>query len=89
MRLGNLALAAAALAATAVADAMVTMTGCNTFWVCGFNKAVWYTDFGAFSVNANEGCWNPGVPNINWFCVDRGNKRLHFDANGQPRRCLK
>ncbi|KAM7209868.1 hypothetical protein V8F06_014750 [Rhypophila decipiens] len=84
MHPGKFLLAAASLASTATADAMATMTDAG-----GSNLAVWYTDFGAYGVNANEGCRNPYIPGIYNFCVDWGNKRLHFNAEGQSKRCIK
>ncbi|KAM7209863.1 hypothetical protein V8F06_014752 [Rhypophila decipiens] len=73
-----------ALAATASADTLVTMTSGSQG-----PKGVWFTDFNSYVVDVNNGCRNPGVPNIPNYCMDWVNKRLHFDPVGQNRRCMR
>lgn len=82
----------AALTVTAKADWWRIDTYCTTT-SCDSWPAVWYTDnTGGYDFNANEGCRSPGVPGVEIFCIDWGNKRGHFQAVpqlNQPKRCLR
>ncbi|KAH7311287.1 hypothetical protein B0I35DRAFT_411512 [Stachybotrys elegans] len=78
----------ALLAGTAYADRLETRSYCNNIGVC--NTSGWfYTDFGRYEVNANEGCRRTSVPGMTDFCMDWGKKRGHFKFSHQSsKRCL-
>ena len=81
------AVAAAALTGTAAADHWYISRVCNGA-TCAAQGA-WVTDSAAFKVDFSGGCSAPPVPSVNWFCVDWSQTRGHFEAQGQPRRCLR
>ncbi|KAK3899491.1 hypothetical protein C8A05DRAFT_18079 [Staphylotrichum tortipilum] len=77
------------LATLAAADYMVVETYCDVF-NCTSQNSVWYTAFGSYPINANEGCRDPSdVPGMNQLCMDWGRQRGHFFFDGQGRRCLR
>jgi hypothetical protein len=79
----------AALALTAAADRLEVFTTCAAFGQCESSGGTFYTDFGAYKVNANEGCRGTSVPAMTEFCMDWGNRRGHFRFSGQGnKRCL-
>jgi hypothetical protein len=78
----------AVLVTTVAADAMVSYTMC--LGPCYSWRAIWYTSFGAFTVDASEGCRDPpDVPGMWSLCMDWGNSRGHFMMDGQPKRCIR
>ncbi|KAG5659155.1 hypothetical protein KAF25_000357 [Fusarium avenaceum] len=79
----------ASLALTATADRMEVFTSCAAFGQCTSESGTFYTDFGVYKVNANEGCRGTSVPAMTEFCMDWGNRRGHFRFSGQAnKRCL-
>ncbi|UKZ74919.1 hypothetical protein TrVFT333_002589 [Trichoderma virens FT-333] len=78
-----------ALSSGVTADYLNVVTNCGVFGNCGSEKAVWYTDFGYNPVDANEGCRDPNIPNMNTLCMDWGNRRGHFFFDGQGKRCIQ
>jgi hypothetical protein len=87
MRLDILGLMAV-LVATVAADAMVSYTMCLA-GPCHSQRAIWYTAYGSFGVDAREGCRDTNVPAMWQLCVDWGNSRGHFMFDGQPKRCIR
>ncbi|KAF4463631.1 hypothetical protein FALBO_9550 [Fusarium albosuccineum] len=77
----------ATLATTCAADRMVVYTKCG-LTSCNSRQAVFYTDWGTYDVNADEGCRGTSVPGMIAFCVDWGRKRGHFQYSGQNKRCM-
>ncbi|CEI66216.1 hypothetical protein FVEN_g4388 [Fusarium venenatum] len=75
------------LATTALADRMEIFTKCGDT-SCNSYDGWFYTDYGAYRVNANTGCRVPGVPHMEEFCIDWDNRRLHFRFGGQDKRCM-
>ncbi|KAH7224432.1 uncharacterized protein BKA55DRAFT_527597 [Fusarium redolens] len=75
-----------ALAMNVSADRMEIFTKCTLG--CDSSDAFFYTDYGAYKVNANEGCRSTSVPGMVEFCVDWGKRRSHFRFSGQNKRCL-
>ncbi|KAK4124568.1 hypothetical protein N657DRAFT_644806 [Parathielavia appendiculata] len=54
------------------------------------SEGYWYTAFGSYRIDANEGCRDPpDVPSMNTICMDWGNKRGHFYFDGQAKRCIR
>ncbi|KAH7263764.1 hypothetical protein BKA59DRAFT_506780 [Fusarium tricinctum] len=85
----NITAIIAALASTAAADRMEVFTDCAAFGQCDSSGGTFYTDFGTYKVNANEGCRRTSVPAMTEFCMDWGNRRGHFRYSGQGnKRCL-
>ncbi|KAF5575050.1 hypothetical protein FPANT_11499 [Fusarium pseudoanthophilum] len=78
----------AAMALTVSADRMEVFTACKPT-ACNSSEGTFYTDFGAYRVNANEGCRGTSVPAMTEFCIDWSNRRGHFRFSGQAnKRCL-
>ncbi|KAK4155025.1 hypothetical protein C8A00DRAFT_13922 [Chaetomidium leptoderma] len=90
MRLGYLTAVLAALATTGAADRMTVNTQCPCDWcgACDSRDATFFTDFGAYGVNANKGCRKTNVPHMVEFCVDWDKGRAHFRYDKQDKRCL-
>jgi hypothetical protein len=59
------------------------------FPICDSSNALWHTAYGAFPINANEGCRDPDVPGMTSICFDWGNGRGHFYFQGQGKRCFR
>jgi len=78
----------AALAMNASADRMEVFTKCAACKNCDSSTALFYTDYGTYKVNAEEGCRRTKVPGMVKFCVDWGKRRAHFKISGQSKRCL-
>ncbi|RGP79798.1 hypothetical protein FLONG3_2112 [Fusarium longipes] len=76
----------ATLALTAFADRMEVFTTCNPF--CDSGHGIFYTDYGTYNFNANEGCRTIPVPALTDFCIDWGKRRAHFRFSGQGKRCM-
>lgn len=91
----SLALGTALFAANgAIADTLITYNYCKDWWPlpdsCTSEKSFWVNDWHMeYAVNANDGCRNPGVPDIPWLCIDWPNKRLKFYPNNQAARCMR
>lgn len=81
----------AALAASVAADRLEVLTLCTSdSSQCTSPYGVFYTDFGSYDVDANDGCRGTGVPGMVDFCMDWGNLRGHFRFDHQPfKRCLR
>ncbi|KAH7183589.1 uncharacterized protein B0J16DRAFT_386663 [Fusarium flagelliforme] len=77
----------AALAINASADRMEVFTKCGAC-SCDANSAFFYTDYGAYKINAQKGCRGTSVPGMVKFCVDWDERRAHFKFSGQSKRCL-
>ncbi|KAF5253891.1 hypothetical protein FANTH_1216 [Fusarium anthophilum] len=78
----------AAMALVVSADRMEVFTSCAA-GSCHSDDGIFYTDFGAYRVNANEGCRGTSVPAMTEFCMDWSNRRGHFRFSGQAnKRCL-
>jgi hypothetical protein len=80
-----------ALASTCAADSMAVYSRCtfDQVWSCSSDKAIFYTDFGAYNIDANGGCRGTGVPSMVDFCVDWSQSRAHFRYSHQSfKRCL-
>ena len=89
MRLPALAIFAP-LVALVAADYMVVNTICLLGSGCTSQNGMWYSGYGTYPINANDGCRNPGeIPAMYSICVDWANPRGHFFFNGQPKRCLR
>jgi hypothetical protein len=89
MRFTTLAIFAP-LVALAAADYMVVNTVCYSDSACSSQDGTWYSGYGTYSIDASDGCRNPGaVPAMYNLCVDWANSRAHFFFNGQPKRCLR
>lgn len=87
--------AAVALASTASLSLMPTVaadwwgvdkrclvTGCT-------GRGDWHTSYGATSILWKDGCQTrPGVPYMEWLCVDWKQARLSFKFEGQGQRCM-
>ncbi|KAK4124570.1 hypothetical protein N657DRAFT_644809 [Parathielavia appendiculata] len=87
MRLRTLAVLSC-LASFATADYMIARTEC--FARCDSRASTWYTAYGSYWIDANEGCRDPpDVPAMNQICMDWGNQRGHFYFDGQSRRCIR
>lgn len=76
----------ATLAAVAAADTLfvteICLIGCTA-------TGTFVTDYGRYTVNANEGCRSTSVPGMTDFCIDWGNQRGHFKFSHQNyKRCL-
>ncbi|KAH7135782.1 hypothetical protein B0J11DRAFT_169883 [Dendryphion nanum] len=82
-------LAGLALATSAVADRLLVTTACPSIGRCS-STGEWINESGGhYWIDANEGCRDPDVPYIYNVCMDWGNGRAHFNADGQNKRCLK
>jgi hypothetical protein len=80
----------AMLFGTCTADKMWVHTTCPIFGSCDSSRALFYTDYGVYLVNANEGCRGTNVPGMIDFCMDWGNQRGHFQFSHQDfKRCLR
>ena len=78
----------AAMAATIAADRLEVHTRCAP-GSCDSRSGIFYTDFGSYSVDANEGCRGTSVPGMTEFCMDWGRRRGHFRFSHQGnKRCL-
>ncbi|KAF4441827.1 hypothetical protein F53441_11912 [Fusarium austroafricanum] len=78
----------AAMAATVAADRLDVITNCAA-GSCKSENGMFYTDFGSYRVNANEGCRGTSVPGMTEFCMDWGRRRGHFRFSHQDyKRCL-
>jgi len=87
MSLPTFALLFAGLAA---ADSMASYRECAIAGVqCSSYRAVWFTDYDAQDINANNGC-RQGAPGMTQFCVDWHSSpwRGHFYYAGQGKRCF-
>ena len=74
-----------------LADSMAVYSGCgfNYGGGCDSSQAVFYTDYGGFRIDANDGCRATGVPGMVDFCVDWKASRAHFRFSHQSfKRCL-
>ncbi|KAM7209867.1 hypothetical protein V8F06_014749 [Rhypophila decipiens] len=92
MRLTTLTLSALTLGlqvAQVSADVLTILTRKGVTGSSDSSNAMWETISNVYSFNANEGCRNPGVPNINRVCMDWGNKRGHFNTIFGEKRCVK
>lgn len=76
------------LAVTGLADRMVVRTRCPGGSGCDSSNGIFYTDFGSYAVNANEGCRGTNVPHMKQLCVDWRRERAHFQFYDQGKRCL-
>lgn len=89
MQLQTLLLASLALATGTTADRILTTTSCPWIGAC-YSQGEWINEQGGhYWIDANEGCRDPDVPFIWNVCMDWGNGRAHFNADGQNKRCLK
>ncbi|KAM5346128.1 hypothetical protein ACJ41O_009133 [Fusarium nematophilum] len=79
----------ATLATTCAADRLVVYTFCNSNWHCNSKDATFFTDFGSYPIDANEGCRKPYVPAMTELCMDWNRQRAHFRYEGQGKRCLR
>jgi len=52
------------------------------------SNAMWHSDNGIFAFNANPDCRDPPIPGVYEVCMDWVNRRAHFRATGQNKRCL-
>ncbi|RFN48192.1 hypothetical protein FIE12Z_7550 [Fusarium flagelliforme] len=77
----------AALTIKASADRMEVFTAYAAVGQSN-SYAFFYTDYGTYKINANEGCRGTSVPGMVKFCVDWGKRRAHFKFSGQRKRCL-
>lgn len=81
-------LLAVGIASTAAADKLIVSQVC-TLGVACTNIARFYTDFGDWSVNGNDGCHGTPVPGMVDFCIDWSKLRGHFRFSHQSfKRCL-
>ncbi|KAK1995286.1 hypothetical protein LX36DRAFT_582779 [Colletotrichum falcatum] len=79
----------AGLATISTANTMTVFTECGPFNMCDSKNAIFYTDTGIYSVNANKGCRGTRVPGMTEFCVDWDKFRGHFKYSHQTKkRCL-
>lgn len=79
----------AGLAATCAADAMAVIERCPHGQGCDRSRAVFYTDYGGYNVDAN-GCGSSTVPGMVEFCIDGYLLRGHFRYSHDSRkRCLR
>lgn len=81
----------AALAVTSSAEEIwVRILDCVLFECFKFGR--WVTSHGTYDIDdAKDGCRKPGrVPYVDRVCFDwSSNKRGHFYAENQPKRCFK
>lgn len=90
MQFSSITVLLAALSTAVLADRMTITTKCpcNGCGSCN-SHGTFFTDFGAYGINANEGCRGTGVPGMVDFCVDWGRGRGHFQFSHQSfKRCL-
>lgn len=87
MRFGSITLLAA-MCATAAADALLVYRRCGGVGNKCESPGVFYTDYGEYEIDANEGCRRIKVPYLEEFCVDYRNQRAHFRFGGQSKRCM-
>jgi hypothetical protein len=80
----------AALAGKSAADNLAAYTVCYDLFGCPQNDGAFITDFGAYRVDAGDGCHATDVPGMVEFCVDWGQARAHFRFSHQSdKRCLR
>lgn len=90
MQFKLLTLFTALFSVVAADSALVTMRcqWIGTWKACEWN-GLWSTNTAQYKVDAKGGCHkNPGPPSIYEICWDWSNKRAHFKATGQNKRCL-
>ncbi|KAL0935595.1 uncharacterized protein CTRU02_210186 [Colletotrichum truncatum] len=76
------------LVSTAAADRLVVTRTCYGGALCR-NFGAFVTDFGVYSVNADDGCHGTSVPGMVEFCVDWSRVRGHFRFSHQShKRCM-
>lgn len=79
----------ASFAPIVAADFMIVLTKCVIQPWCN-SQGTWYTGYGAYTIDANEGCRDPvDVSSMNTLCMDWGNQRGHFFFDNQPKRCIR
>jgi hypothetical protein len=82
----------AVLSAFAMKGCMADWMAAGTSYDCigGGCETVFHTDFGAYNVDASDGCQSTSVPGMVEFCIDWANARGHFRFSHQPfKRCLR
>ncbi|KAM7209864.1 hypothetical protein V8F06_014753 [Rhypophila decipiens] len=52
------------------------------------SNAMWHSANGIFAFDANDNCRDPPTPGVYEVCMDWPNRRAHFFATGQGKRCL-
>ena len=73
---------------TAMADRWGVKKRCFLTGCTGLGD--WKTDYESYEVLWKDGCQTrPGVPYMEWLCVDWKNARLSFKFEGQGQRCMR
>lgn len=76
-------------ATISVADHMTVNEEYGGFGQYDRSDAIFFTDYGAYRVNANNGCRGTSVPGMTDFCVDWARTRGHFKYSHQDfKRCM-
>ena len=79
-----------ALVSTTTAASLFVQQACSVV-ACTYSGTWTHNDGSTTIVNANDGCRSTDITGMESVCFDwgRGPARLHFNYEGEPRRCME